>query len=284
MFAGGDGDDSMSADLGNDTYEGGAGNDILSFESTTDGVVVDLAAGTAFGSETGDDSIIGIENVIGGSGDDRLVGDGENNALGGGAGNDTVSFESDTGGVTVDLLAGTVFGNASGIDSIDGFENAVGGAGNDTLLGDIGGNRLEGGEGRDTIEGGTGNDTLAGGGGEDTLLGGNGLDLLFGGAGNDVFDFDAVRESSPNPGRDVIGDFDNAGLAAGDLIDVSDIGDFAFIGTGAFTAGAAELRVEQAGANTLVAGDFNGDGVADFEIQVNDATAADFTAEDFVLA
>ncbi len=42
--------------------------------------------------------------------------------------------------------------------------------------------------------------------------------------------------------------------------------------------------MEQAGANTLVAGDFNGDAAADFEIQVNATTASAFTAEDFLLA
>ncbi len=72
---------------------------------------------------------------------------------------------------------------------------------------------------------------------------------------------------------------------AGDLIDVSDIAAFGFIGTGPFSGtGGAELRVEQSGANTLVAGDFNGDAAADFEIQVNATTASAFTAEDFLLA
>ncbi len=268
-----------------DTYEGGEGEDTLSFETETDGVFVDLAFGTAVGPRTGEDSFSGIEHVIGGDGDDRLVGDGENNSLIGGAGNDTLSFEHDTGGVTADLLAGTAFGNASGIDSIDGFENITGGEGSDTLSGDDGPNRLEGGGGKDILRGRVGNDTLLGGDGDDILIGGDGLDSLLGGGGQDVFDFDAVWESSPNPGRDVIGDFANPGPDAGDLIDVSDIAAFAFIGTGPFSGtGGAELRVVQVGANTLVAGDFNGDAAADFEIQVNATTASAFTTEDFLLA
>jgi len=284
ILDGGEGNDSFEVDAGNDTYEGGEGNDTLSFETTADGVTVDLGAGTALGAETGADSIRGIENVFGGDGDDRLSGDGENNVLVGGEGNDTVSFASDSAGVTADLLAGTVFGNESGIDAIDGFENVTGGEGNDTLSGDNGPNRLVGGGGKDVLRGRLANDTLVGGDGEDTLDGGDGLDHLFGGGGNDVFDFNAVWESPPNLGRDVIGDFENPGPADGDLIDVSDIAAFAFIGTGPFTGGGAELRVEQSGSHTLVAGDANGDGVADFEIQVTETAATDFTADDFVVS
>ncbi len=104
VLDGGGGDDLLTADARNDTYEGGEGEDSLSFAAETDGVIVDLASGTAVGPRTGEDSFGGIEHVIGGAGDDRLVGDGENNSLIGGAGNDTLSFERDTGGVTADLL------------------------------------------------------------------------------------------------------------------------------------------------------------------------------------
>ena len=64
----------------------------------------------------------------------------------------------------------------------------------------------------------------------------------------------------------------------GDLIDLSAVdanslagGDqaFAFIGTGAFTNVAGQLRYEQVGGNTYVYGDTNGDGIADFMIRVD---------------
>lgn len=284
ILDGGGGDDSLVWDDGNDTYAGGEGNDTLSFEGTVDGVTVDLGAGAAAGTETGEDDLSGVENIVGGDGDDRLSGDGGNNGLVGGGGNDTLSFENDTAGVTVDLLGGNAFGNASGVDTVADFENVTGGGGNDTLSGDHGPNGLEGGSGRDILRGRVGNDTLMGGDGDDTLIGGDGLDSQFGGEGNDVFDFASVWESPPNPGRDVIGDFADPGPGGGDVIDVSDIAAFAFIGTDPFSSGGAELRVEQSGADTLVMGDVDGDGVADFEIQVNTSTAADFTEEDFWLA
>ncbi len=245
---------------------GGDGDDTLSFGSKIAALRVNLAAGTAVGAETGEDSFGGIETFIGGDG------------------NDTLSFEGDTAGVTADLLGRIAFATASGIVTFESFENLAGGDGNDTLTGDMDRNEIEGGVGKDILRGQTGNDTLLGGDGEDTLIGGDGLDRLFGGAGSDVFDFDAVWESPPNPLRDVIGDFENAGADHGDQIDVSDIAAFAFIGTGSFTGtGGAELRVVQVGANTLVAGDFNGDAAADFEIQVNATSAGAFAAEDFLM-
>jgi len=57
------------------------------------------------------------------------------------------------------------------------IENAVGGAGNDTLTGNAQANQLQGLSGNDTINGGTGNDTLNGGTGNDTLDGGDGQDV-----------------------------------------------------------------------------------------------------------
>jgi hypothetical protein len=64
-------------------------------------------------------------------------------------------------------------------------------------------------------------------------------------------------------------------FTAGDRIDLSHIDaiagtasndKFTFIGTGAFTDHAGELRATAVGANTLVASDVTGDGKADFEI------------------
>jgi hypothetical protein len=42
---------------------------------------------------------------------------------------------------------------------------------------------------------------------------------------------------------------------------------FSFIGTGAFSNTAGQLRYEQISGNTYVEGDTNGDGVADFMIR-----------------
>ncbi|SFT60454.1 serralysin [Pseudovibrio denitrificans] len=71
-------------------------------------------------------------------------------------------------------------------DSRSLIENAVGGDGNDTIIGNIANNRLNGGVGNDTLNGGDGNDTLIGGDGNDVLRGGTGADAYSAGNGNDT--------------------------------------------------------------------------------------------------
>jgi len=73
---------------GDDQYDGGPGVDTVTFASTSQGVQVDLVAGSAVGAETGTDILTAFENVIGGSGDDTIKGSNGDNELTGGAGND----------------------------------------------------------------------------------------------------------------------------------------------------------------------------------------------------
>lgn len=137
-----------------------------------------------------------------------------------------------------------------------------------------------------TLSGGDGNDTLTGGTGADVLSGGVGADLLRGGAGGDLFVFNEGDLTVRRTGTDTIRDFH---ADEGDRIVLTDIDAdthsaddqaFAFIGTQAFDGIAGELRYEQRGSYALVMGDVNGDGRADFAIQVNGVVAldnADFT-------
>ncbi len=123
------GNDLLLAGPGNDRYDGGAGDDTLSFVGGLGGVSVDLAAGTASGPETGTDTVIGIEHVFGGGGDDALTGDGGANRLDGGAGADT-------------LLG------AAGNDSLDGGPGddifvLPTGSGDDTLFFENGADRID---------------------------------------------------------------------------------------------------------------------------------------------
>ncbi|HEK3116318.1 M10 family metallopeptidase C-terminal domain-containing protein [Proteus mirabilis] len=66
------------------------------------------------------------------------------------------------------------------------IENAIGGAGHDTIIGNSANNKLIGGDGNDTINGGLGNDHLYGGMGNDILHGDMGNDYLYGGIGDDI--------------------------------------------------------------------------------------------------
>ena len=190
------GNDTLTGGLGNDTLTGGLGNDTASFADSTSVTAIitaDLDLGLAFGR--GDDSLLEIENLTGGAGNDSLSGDDQLNLLAGGAGNDslagregddtlvggagndivtggpgtdTASFADSTAAITVSLAVVTSQVTGAGTDTIAEMENLTGGTGNDVLTGDGSNNALTGGAGNDTLQGGLGNDTLTGGLGNDT--------------------------------------------------------------------------------------------------------------------
>ena len=68
------------------------------------------------------------------------------------------------------------------------IENAIGGSGNDTIIGNGVANMLAGSNGNDTLEGGAGHDTLFGGDDIDVLTGGTGRDVLNGETEDAIFD------------------------------------------------------------------------------------------------
>jgi Ca2+-binding RTX toxin-like protein len=196
---GGRGDDTVNGGDGADDIHGGADQDTLN-------------------GDAGDDTIdgdAGHDTIDGGAGDDTVIGSsGGDNAVGG-EGTDTLDFSTDVSGVTVSLEAGTTSGIDIGDGTIVGFENVIGGlgddtlggtnqsdelsgrAGNDTIRADGGADKVDGGDGNDAlyggirndlIDGGSGNDKLVGGDGDDTMTGGEDKDTLIGGAGIDVMD------------------------------------------------------------------------------------------------
>lgn len=242
----------------------------------------------------------GNDVLLGGSGNDTLIGGAGNDTLNGGAGSDTASYLGSTSGVTVSLAISSQqnTGTSTGYDTLVSIENLIGSSYGDRLTGSSasnlidagsGNDRIDAGSGNDTVYGGAGNDILIGGSGRDTLNGGSGNDILtggadqdnlFGGAGADYFDFNLTSDSRPGSNtRDVIRDFQ-----IGDRIDLRDIdantllsGDqaFRFIGSQSFHRIAGELSFS----GGIVRGDTNGDGVADFEIQVigvNSLSMSDF--------
>jgi phosphodiesterase/alkaline phosphatase D-like protein len=137
---GGKGNDKASGDAGddvfvatvrdgNDAYDGDGGIDTLDLSGTSAPAKVSLERGTASSADIGFDRLDSIENVVGGSGDDRISGDNGANRLDGGAGDDT-------------------------IDGDRGNDVIIGGKGNDTL---------KGGPGNDTFvfHAGFGTDTIS---------------------------------------------------------------------------------------------------------------------------
>lgn len=129
-----------------------------------------------------------------------------------------------------------------------------------------------GGSARDYLVGNHVPNTLNGNGGNDVINGLGGDDFLFGGAGADEFRF------FDNSGNDTIGDFvsgtdkihlteidANAGMAGNQA--------FTFVGNAAFTGAAGQLRTFSDGGSHFVAGDVNGDGIADFSINTGASLA-----------
>lgn len=137
--------------------------------------------GVADDGEAGENDEIeaDVENLSGGSGADRLLGNGGANTLAGGPGNDVLDgagagdvfvggggtdladYSSREDPVVVDIGGGTNDGETGEGDDVRGdVENVRGGAGNDTLTGDDGANLLRGGAGTDVLDGRDGNDVL----------------------------------------------------------------------------------------------------------------------------
>jgi serralysin len=118
---------------------------------------------------------------------------------------------------------------------------------------------------------------LDGGIGDDTLVGGPGADTITGGFGSDRFKFTQTGDSSG--ASDQILDFDSLY----DRIDLGEIdangqtsgnGIFSFIGDSPFsTRSAGQLRYDLGPNGLLLKADVNGDGVADFQIELVGVTS-----------
>jgi Ca2+-binding RTX toxin-like protein len=82
--------------IADNNFIGGAGHDTLSYAGATESVTIDLTTGTATGAEIGTDAFAGIEEFIGGTGDDTIIVGMGAVTLDGNAGNDMFVFLSDT--------------------------------------------------------------------------------------------------------------------------------------------------------------------------------------------
>ena len=128
---------------------------------------------------------------------------------------------------------------------------------------------------------------LKGGKAIDHIAGGKGADVLTGGGDADLFIFRKGDTGRTKKSADLITDFT---AKQGDKIDLHlwdansnrrGTQDFEFIGKQKFSKDAGELRYEKSGKETLLTGDTNGDGKADFLIRFKGAIDFHFDLFEF---
>jgi Ca2+-binding RTX toxin-like protein len=297
-FEGGEDDDEFECvgDDGDDDYIGGGGRDRIRFEGEG-GVRVDLRIKDHQDTGRGYDRVVDVEDVDGGDDDDVLTGDFLANSLRGADGDDLQNGNGGNDDLWGDLGDDSLIGGGGrdtmsgghGSDDIDagtGNDTAMGGFGDDDIDGEDGDDKLDGNSGRDDLDGGAGADNMAGGddsdrlwggSGNDVLRGGRGADHLHGGSGRDVFVFKTVAEGGLGQFDDVIADF----VRGQDRIDLRDF-DLDYIGRGRFAGeGDGELRLENFTGGVRVLADVDGNGTADFSMEVNGVSF--LSSSDFML-
>ena len=238
VLEGGAGNDTLNGSGGNDTLVGGAGKDTLIGGTGVDTVVYSgsstgmniwldaplfsaadspILTGaarqiTASGSLVNEDTLTGIENVVGSAFDDVIKSNDKLNTIDGGNGNDVLQSWVDgqndvmNGGQGSDTIDYSAFGQSHGLqislgeagsdgsayywtaedrvwtrhveDTLNSIENVIGTSQDDGIGGNSGRNVLNGAGGNDFISGGGGGDTLTGGTGADTFWFGNISDCI----------------------------------------------------------------------------------------------------------
>jgi Ca2+-binding RTX toxin-like protein len=266
----GDGNNHIATGNGNNNVLTGAGNDHVTTGSGND--EIKSGGGNDFVDAGG-----GNDTIIGGAGNGDDVYDG-------GTGTDTAVYSSATHSITVDLNASdrssqlanvegsigallaaasldphTLVGYAQGVDidtdALIGFENVVGGAGDDTITG----NSLA-----NILTGAAGNDTLNGGGGNDTLFGGDGNDLLIGGADAASIGATYMPGGAIGTNWHIVGTSDVSGDSKADYV-WNNAGKIAVwtIDSGVLTAAAVLNGPIGSDWTAKTTGDFNHDGLSD---------------------
>ncbi|WP_407117244.1 VCBS domain-containing protein [Bradyrhizobium sp. LMG 9283] len=243
--------------LGGDDVITGNGNTRLIFANATGGVTINLAGGTAAGDgSTGHDTFTGVNSATGSNFGDVYDATGFTglnanfNSFQGNAGNDIISgngntqiqYGNATGGVSVNLTAGTADGDGSvGHDTISGgVFNVLGSNFNDAIIGSASNDSLSGSNGNDILDGRAGNDFLSGGAGADSFV------------------------YATGGGFDFIQDF----VHGQDKIDLTGV-------YGIFSLADLQSHATQSGPNTVITFSPN-DGLTLQNIDLNSLTASDF--------
>lgn len=199
---GGDGADELLGGSGRDVLAGDGGDDVIRGRDYPDSIS---------GGEGADrlDGGSGSDVAEGGAGDDALTGDPGSDKLDGGDGHDRADYSARSENLGIVLSPQAEFAAGGPLDDVDGagpalardalisIEEALGGSGDDQLMGAFIPVTLRGGPGDDLLHGANHADTLFGDDGADTLAGAGAVDALWGGDGDDLLRAeDATAESA----------------------------------------------------------------------------------------
>lgn len=182
-------------------------------------------------------------------------------------------------------------------------------AGGDFLFGTAEDDQIFGLDGNDTLAGSNGNDALDGGNGNDNVVGNAGADSLTGGAGTDRFTWrisplaGLVATDSTFLAQDTVTDFEGAGVAGGDTLDLVESSSRRMVFEGALAAmpavgdsvgfggdGLTQVFYAFDGGDTVVFADSDDDGIldaGDFAVRLtglHNLDVTDFGATPFVIA
>ncbi|MEL7076416.1 MAG: Calx-beta domain-containing protein [Cyanobacteria bacterium J06582_2] len=188
-LAGTSGNDTLNGGTGNDSIRGDSGNDILNGNNGDD-TLRGHSGNDLLNGEDGDDSLYGSygsDTIAGGSGRDRLLEYGNvdftlTDTKLTGLGTDTINeielarLQGGAGDNKLDATGAT--GINVTLDGAAGDDSLYGGGQADFIVGRDGDDSLRGNNGNDSLYGSLGQDTLRGNGGDDLINGGDGDDSL----------------------------------------------------------------------------------------------------------
>ena len=235
LIKSGAGDDVVFGNSGDDDVFGGAGRDLLLGDDGNDRIFGDAGDDTLEGGA-------GKDVVYAGTGDDHILAtsDDGDDIYWGEDGSDTLDYAAISADITANLGSGplshgSVDSTQGGHDTVFGFENFIGGSGNDTIIANNSVNILDGGAGHDTF--------------------------VFGSAA--AANGDVIRDFQPGDSIDLSGIDANTGSAGNQSFVL-------FAGTGFTAAGQVIVTHETRDGvdHTMVAGNTNGDAAADFTLDL----------------
>ncbi|WP_100640550.1 PEP-CTERM sorting domain-containing protein [Marinobacter salexigens] len=241
-------------------FAAGSGTDFISFLGTLENTNINLTSPSGVAVSRSGEFRVNSSSYDGLGGIDYLNMSNKSDYLQSGS---VVNVEVILAGSGDDIL--DVSGTNTGVTLIGSTGNDVifGGDFNDTIRGNDDNDFLDGGEGNDIVDAGFGDDTVFGGGGDDLLISGPGTNILTGGAGRDAFTGTSYGTSSI---MSIITDFSSDDFY--DLSFMSELG--CTSGCGTLDDWSNWLRTDIVGDDTILSLDALGSGgsftpIASFE-------------------